>query len=147
MRVSALAALFWLGACASPGIDPEDLTQAQLNAIETRMVEANMEETFTAASHALFDAGYVIAMSDREGGLLTGTRSLDRSTERFFFGSSFKDRHYAVSMQVRKTGWKSCEVRIHTTINGEARVDKDSIDQIWVLMQRQVLMKGPPPRR
>ena len=49
-------------------------TQSQITAIETRMIEASLGETFIAASGALFYAGYTIAMSDREGGLITGTK-------------------------------------------------------------------------
>ena len=59
-------------------------TQAQLNAFETREVGADLDETFRAASNALFDAGYTISMSDREGGVLTGTRAIDRSKARFW---------------------------------------------------------------
>jgi hypothetical protein len=142
MRAPAVVSFLLFTACSSfPGIEPDDLTQSQVNAIETRVVEASMDETFTAASHALFDAGYQIAMSDRTGGLLTGTKIVKAGA--FQIPAVLR---YALSIQIRKTRSRNCEARIHTTVNGEARVDKEAIDQIWVLMQRQVLMKGPPPR-
>jgi len=141
MRASALVSLLVFATCSSfPGLDPEDLTQSQISAIETRVVEASLDETFTAASHALFDAGYQIAMSDRTGGILTGTKIVRAGA--FQVPAVLR---YALSIQIRKTRRRNCEARIHTTVNGEARVDKEAIDQIWVLMQRQVLMKAPPP--
>jgi hypothetical protein len=118
-------------------------SQAQLNAIETREVEANLDETFNAASGALFDAGYTISMSDRQAGLLTGTQAKDRSAERFWINAYTKDTQYAVSIQVREVTPKRCSVRMKTSRNGEPRVNKEAIDAIWVLMQRQVLMKEP----
>jgi hypothetical protein len=121
------------------------LSQAQLNAIETREVDASMGETYNAASGALFDAGYTIAMSDRQGGLLTGTKAHDRSDERFWVSPYIEDTKFALSIQIRETSPKACTVRIKTSINGAPKVDKKAIDELWVLMQRQVLMKEPLP--
>jgi hypothetical protein len=121
------------------------LSQAQLNAIETREVDASMNETYNAASGALFDAGYTIAMSDRQGGLLTGTKAHDRSADRFWVSPYIEDTKFAVSIQIRETGPKFCTIRIKTSINGEPKVDKKAIDELWLLMQRQVLMKEPLP--
>ena len=119
------------------------LSQAQLNAIETREVDASMNETYNAASGALFDAGYTIAMSDRQGGLLTGTKATDKSAARFWISPYIEDIKFAVSIQIRETTPKICTVRIKTSINGAPKVDKKAIDELWVLMQRQVLMKEP----
>jgi len=119
------------------------LTQAQLNALETREVDASMDETYNAASGALFDAGYTIAMSDRQGGLLTGTRVIDRSKARFWISPYIENTLLMISIQIRETSPESCTVRIKTSVNGAPKVDKKAIDQLWTLMQRQVLMKEP----
>jgi hypothetical protein len=123
--------------------ESNQLSQAQLNAIETREVDADMSETYNAASGALFDAGYTIAMSDRQGGLLTGTKAIDRSSDRFWISHSIEDTKFVVSMQIRETTPKVCTVRIKTSKNGVPEVDKKAIDELWILMQRQVLMKEP----
>jgi hypothetical protein len=44
---------------------------------------------------------------------------------------------------VRELTSKLSAVRVKTSYNGAPVVDKKVIDQIWVLMQRQVLMKEP----
>ena len=119
------------------------LSQAQLNALETREVDASMNETYNAASGSLFDAGYTIAMSDRQGGLLTGTRVIDKSKARFWISPYIEDIRLAISIQIREISPKSCTVRIKTSVNGSPKVDKNAIDQLWNLMQRQVLMKEP----
>jgi len=135
----SLSAMLLLNGCSSS----QHYSQAQLNAIETREVDAGINETYNAASGALFDAGYTIAMSDRQGGLLTGTRVCDRSKARFWISPYIEDTRFAISIQIRETTPKSCTVRIKTSVNGASKVDKNAIDQLWTLMQRQVLMKEP----
>ncbi len=124
-------------------MEQNKLSQAQLNAIETREVSASLDETFNAASGALFDAGYTISMSDRQGGLLTGTKAIDRSADRFWVSPYIEDTKFALSILIRETAPKNCTVRIKTSINGAPKIDKEAIDRMWVLMQRQVLMKEP----
>lgn len=120
-----------------------EYSQAQLNAIETREVDASFDETFNAASGSLFDAGYTISMSDRQAGLLTGTKAKDRSADRFWVSPSIQDIQYAASIYVKEIEPRRSSVRIKTSKNGESRVNKEAIDEIWILMQRQVLMKEP----
>ena len=120
------------------------LTQAQMNALENREVDASFKATFNAASNALFDAGYTVSMSDREGGLLSGTKSNNRRAERRWFGDqTIEDDHYTISIQVRETNESRCSVRVKTAVNGEPVTNKKAIDELWVLMQRQGLMKEP----
>ncbi|MFQ5845993.1 MAG: hypothetical protein ACE5JG_13500, partial [Planctomycetota bacterium] len=105
-----------LGACATPGTSPERFSQTQLNDIETREVEAGLDETFTAASHALFDAGYTIAMSDRQGGLLTGVRGVDRTWHRVLISKYIRDTAYAISIQIRAEAPRRCSVRVKLSV-------------------------------
>lgn len=129
--------------CTSDGINPNSLSQAQLNAIETREVDASVDETFSAASNALFDAGYTIAMSDRQGGLITGTASKDNSAQRMWVSPYIRDTHFTLSVQVRALSPTLSAVRVKTAVNGQPVIKKEAIDHFWTLMQRQVLMKTP----
>ena len=128
------------GGCGGGG---KQYTQAQLNAIETRDVEANLEATFNAATGALFDSGYTVAMSDRNAGLLTGTKGKDRTMDRIFWSPYIADDRFTVSISMRAIDNGRTAVRVKTSVNGEPKVNKKAIDQIWTLMQRQVLMKEP----
>ncbi len=129
-----------LAACASKPV----YTQAQLNAIETRSVDATFDETFNAATGALFDSGYIIAMSDREGGLITGTQTKQDTAWDAFWGTAPYHRALTISIQIRIDRPDRSLVRIKTQLNGQTVVDKSAIDEIWVLMQRQVMMSASP---
>ncbi len=59
-----------------------------------------------------------------------------------FWGTSLP-RDLDLSIQVRGSGPDESKVRIKMAVNGRATVDKQVIDEIWVLMQRQVLMSEP----
>ena len=130
--------------CFAPGKTPQRFTQAQLNAIETREVEAGLDRTFDAAVSALLDAGYTIVHSDKHAGILTGARMIDRTAQRVFISSSIRDAQYTLTLLIKGLGPKRSSARIKLAYNGEARVDKETIDRVWVLMQRQVLMNDPP---
>ncbi len=128
--------------CAGCAAQPR-YTQAQLNAIETREVDAAFDQTYKAAASALFDAGYTIAMSDQQAGLITGTKAKSRATQRFWISPYIKDVQYQLSIHVSELEPQRCTVRVKTAVNGQSRVEKKAIDQIWHLMQRQVLMNAP----
>ncbi len=139
LAIAAAAVALSAGGCAATPA----LTQSQLNAIETRVVEAAFDETFDAASGALFDAGYIIAMSDRTGGLLTGTQVIEASAWDQFWGASPYAKHLAISVKVWAESARQSLIRIKTQVNGRTKVDQVAINEIWVLMQRQVLMTAP----
>lgn len=133
-----------IAGCRTRGIAPSSLSQAQLNAIETRVIDADINEAFSAAVSALFDAGYIIAVSDREAGIITGSREINRQSERIWISPYTQDTRFAISVQLRQTNPARTSARVKLSINGEPRVDKETIDEIWNLMQRQVLMSAPP---
>lgn len=142
VRPALLIAVALLAGC-STGSNMSQYTQAQLNALTTRTVEADLDETFRAASNALFDAGYTIAMSDRQGGLITGQKAKDQSARRFWVDPNARDTVFVMSIQMREQSSEQTDVRVQTSKNGEPYVDDVGIRQLWVLMQRQVLMKEP----
>jgi len=131
-----------LGCVSAP--TASNFSQAQLTAIETREIEAGMSETYSAAASALFDAGYTIAMSDRDAGLLTGRKGKDNSAARAWISPDIRDTDFTISIQLRPITASSTAARVKTSVNGEPIVKKDAIDAFWNLMQRQVLMKAPP---
>lgn len=129
--------------CSSDS-SPSRFTQAQLNAIETREIEAGQDESFAAASGAMFDAGYTISMSDRNAGLLTGKRGTDNTAARMWVSPYIRDTDFTISVQIRPLGPQRTAARVKTSVNGEPVVKKEAIDSFWTLMQRQVIMKAPP---
>ena len=135
--------LFLCG-CASEG-NLNRPTQAQIVAITTREVDASHTETFKAAIDALFDAGYTIDESDREGGILTGFKKDDRSAERLWISPYIEDTVFRISVLVRERGPESTAVRLSMSRNGEPYFSEALVDEFWRLMRRQVMMHAPPP--
>ena len=131
----------WAAGCSGSNVNR--YTQAQLNAIETRVVDAGLDETFQAASNALFDAGYTISMSDRAGGIITGYQGKDNTAARIWVSPLIQDTRFIASIQMRSSGARTTDVRIKTSRNGEPYVNEKAINELWTLMQRQVLMKEP----
>ena len=120
-------------------------SQAQLTAMTTREVQASYGETYKSATDALFDAGYTIDVSDRDGGILTGVQGEDRTAARFWVSELITDTVFRVSVLLREQSSHSTTVRLSTSKNAEPYIDEEAIDQFWRLMERQVLMKAPPP--
>lgn len=134
-----LALTLLISGCASQ----KKYTQAQMNAIEVRIVDANFDETFNAATNALFDAGYIIGMSDKDAGLLTGSQVRTLGFWESFAAES-PYQSMVMTLQVIEESDTRCRVRVKLALNGVTTVNEKVVDQIWVLMQRQVLMSAPP---
>jgi hypothetical protein len=144
-----------------PGCQAEGLlTQTQMDALQVRLVEAPPDRAFAAASSALMDAGYRLKLSDSNVGIMTGEMRQDPS-----YGADvaavllaslggtpmmLQPKLHAVAIQVLPASNGRSQVRIRPFLNGWARActEKDSegravIEQLWTLMQRQLLMKEP----
>jgi hypothetical protein len=130
--------------CAT-GSNLNKYTQAQLTALTTREVNATFTEAYQAATDALFDAGYTIAESDRQGGILTGYQRDDRSSERFWISYAIQDTEFRISILLRERTPNLIAVRLSTSVNGEPYIKEKAIDEFWRLMNRQVLLQEPPP--
>ncbi|MCH7547768.1 MAG: hypothetical protein IID30_15325, partial [Planctomycetes bacterium] len=120
-------------------------SQAQLTALTTREVEATFNETYRAATEALFDSGYTIDESDREGSIITGIKGKDQTAARFWISTMIRDTQYRISVLLREITANRTSVRLSCSRNAEPYIVEKDIDQFWKLMQRQVIMKAPPP--
>ncbi len=126
--------------------------QAAMKLFETRTVNASLEEVFTAAAEALFDLGYVIKHSDKQSGILVGekqdSRKEDRAAMAFWFGfaaaAAVQPIVYNLTLLVKPVDDNTSKVRIKTSIDGEPAFCKETIDKVWVYIERQVLMESAP---
>lgn len=152
--ISAAAALAMLCGCATTGAGK--MSQAAIKNFETRTIDAPYEAVFAAATEALFDLGYIIQHSDKASGILTGEKRKTKSDFDIDFGIGTgryggigADREqrqtiYNVSLLIKPAGEKTTDVRIKTSVDGEAHLVKEAIDEIWLYIDRQVLMESPP---
>lgn len=129
----------------------EPIGQAALKNIETRTIDAGFDRVFTAATEALFDLGYNIKHSDNKSGIILGEKADARKGEKaamaLFWGAAgaltVNPIVYNVTLLVKAIDNTTTDVRINTTIDGESKLDKEAIDQIWLYIDRQVLMETP----
>jgi hypothetical protein len=138
------------------GCEAAPRTRVELDATQEREVEAAPDRAYSAASGAVMDAGYTMDVSDADGGLLSGHKLFEHSIALkvavaiMTRGSgTVPPDLLTVCIQVRDIGNGRSAVRAQTYLNGSAELDHKAIDDLWVLMQRQVLMKelpraGPP---
>lgn len=160
MKALILLPLLFVGALSGCETT-QPMTVTQLDALQVREVEANPDRAFAAASSALFDAGYQIHVSDADAGLLTAERREDPSVATnaamiilssiLTRGTGAQDKppdFHAVCIEVLPAGAERSDVRIRPYLNGQALSPKspgarDTVQELWTLMQRQVLMKEP----
>jgi hypothetical protein len=158
-RALLLAMLFagamLTGCAASP--KPVNLTATQMDALQVRQVDAATDRAFSAASSALIDAGYQILVSDADAGVLTAEFRQDPAvasnvativgTLVLTLGHAYYDlppTYHALCLQVLPDGAARSRVRIRSFVNAQGDYDPGKVEQIWTLMQRQVLMKELP---
>src|SRR5262245_9046796 len=118
-----------LGSCAAE----EKYSQTQMSALQSRTFDAPYEATYNACVAALFDSNYVIATSDKRGGLLTASRNA--------FDAWSGPTTNGVQIKLDAAGASRTDVGISTHMGGQAHVDKKTIEQLQTLIERRLLEK------
>ncbi len=139
------------GCAAKPPLSP-----TQMEALQTREVEAGADRAFAAATNAVLDAGYRLRMSDADAGILAAELRQDPAvaanvgvivaTALVTLGHAVADlppTYHELCVQVMPEGSGRSKVRIRSYLNASAAHEPEVVEQIWTLMQRQVLMKEP----
>lgn len=142
-----------LGGCATTSTG---LSKTQADAIQVRDIEASTDRAFSAATNAVLDAGFTVEVTDGEGGLLTAVRREDPSVAEhaailtistiLSLGQApmmAKSRLYGIGVQVLPRQGGLASVRIRPFGHDNLVEEQKEIQQLWTLMQRQVLIKEP----
>lgn len=146
----ALALLICLNGCGFL-LSNQPMNQAQIKNFETRSIDSSFDSVYSAATEALFDLGYVIRHSEKASGLIMGEKT---QTESVWVpaspgkpaGSVDKQRTYSLTLLIKKEDTKSTNVRIKTSVDGEPKFNKRLVDQVWVYVDRQVMMEAEMPK-
>ena len=126
--------------------------QAELKNFETREVDAPFEAVYEAGIEALLDLGYTIIHSDKESGILVGEKGQKRPDVWVWKDKKVERKEselpdlLQLTLLVKPIDKKTTKVRIKTAVNKERQLDKHAIDEMWVYIQRQVMMEEPPPK-
>lgn len=153
MLLTFCAAIFATSGCAFLNGEPQ-MSQAQIKQLESRTIDAPFKEVYDASIEALFDLGYTIVHTDKESGVIMGERS-SKSYRTVWVtladgNRSPSSEEYLQTKQltilVKPEGRKQCTVRIKSSRNKESSFDKKAINEVWLYIDRQVLMEGGPTK-
>jgi len=143
---------FTLAGCATTGTGR--MGQAALKAFETREIDAPFELVYAAAVEGLFDLGYTIAHSDKGSGVIVGEKRVEKqgagwmrfndSANKVVRPESDYYNTLQITLLIRSIDESSTKIRIKTAVNKEPKLDKEAIDEVWLYIERQVLMEGDP---
>lgn len=131
------------------------LTQSEIKALGTREMDCPFDEAYKAASNGLFSLGFTISHSDKESGILTGTRH-DPNTgakvaNTVLFGvlglALTKDRNEAVTFMLTPLEPNLTQLRMQIIINGKVVVDRTFMTAIWQQIEREAMLESRPSER
>ena len=138
----------WSSGCAQP-------TQAEIKMLETREMDCSYDEAYKAAANGLFSLGFTIAHSDKESGILTGTRH-DPNTggkvaAALMFGvlglAATKERDEAVTFMLTEFEPELTQLRMKVIVNGKPVFDRKLITAIWQRIEREAMLESRPSNR
>jgi hypothetical protein len=128
--------------------------QAAMTAFETRTIDAPFEQVYVAATEGLFDLGYTIRHTDKNSGVLVGEKKMEKPDAGWMrfsdaLGNIVRPESdyyntFQVTLFIQPAEEQTAKVRIKTAINEQPQLNKKAIDEIWLYIDRQVLMKGGP---
>lgn len=128
------------------------LTQAEIKALETREMDCSYDMAYRASSHGLFSLGFTISHSDKESGILTGTRH-DPNTgakvvNAILFGviglAATKARNEAVTFMLTPLEPELTQLRMKVIVNGRAAIDRKFMTRIWQQIEREAMLELRP---
>lgn len=129
------------------------MTQSEIKALETRELDLPYDEAYRAASNGLFSLGFTIGHSDKESGIISGTRNDPRTglkiTNTILFGviglAATSSRNEAVSFMVTALEPALTQLRIKVVVNGKAVLDRKLMTKIWQQIEREAMLDAKPP--
>jgi len=129
------------------------MTQAEIKALETRELDLPYDEAYRAASNGLFSLGFTIDHSDKESGIITGTRHDPRTglkiTNAILFGviglAATSSQNEAVSFMVTSLEASLTQLRMKVVVNGKAVLDRKLMTKIWQQIEREAMLDAKPP--
>lgn len=144
--------VIFLSGCITTGTPP--MTQAAIKAFETRTVDAPFEQVYSGAAEGLFDLGYTVVHTDKNTGILVGEKRMKKPGAEWMKISDDMNKvirsesdYYDIlqlTLFIQTVDSASTKVRIKTAVNKSPQLNKEAIDEVWLYIERQVLMESGP---
>lgn len=151
-----LAGLIFMvgGAGLRCALDDSVPTQSEIKNFETRDLDAPFDAVYAAATEAFFDLGYTMTHSDKTSGILVGEKRIEAQDISWWNADAEKQKTEAelydwlqMTILVRKDDKKTSKIRIKTAIDKAPKLDKKAINEVWLYIQRQVMMEEEPEKK
>jgi hypothetical protein len=147
------AILLGMVACGSTGC--AQMTQAEIKSLETREMDCSFDEAYKAAANGLFALGFTVSHSDKESGILTGTRQDPNTGAKVAAAVAFgiigllatQDRNEAVTFMLSPIEPKLTQLRMKVMVNGKALADREMMTRIWQQIEREAMLESRPSDR
>ena len=131
------------------------MTQSEIKALETREMDCAYDDAYRAAANGLFSLGFTVSHSDKESGILTGTRTDPNTGAKIAAALAFgviglaatKDRNEAVTFMLNKLDPELTQLRMKVIINGSPVVDRTFMTRIWQQIEREAMLEFRPPTK
>ncbi len=144
-----LVVLILYACAAGPGVGPGQLAT---RAIETRIIDADFDTAYRAASHAMFALGFTISHTEKESGILVG-RFTDPHKGRkvgyvLLFGvvGALIDTKETFDVTLflipRRDEENKTTLRIQMAIDGKPKLNNEVVSRIWIVTQRAAMLEA-----
>jgi len=134
--------------CAQP-------TQAEIKMLETREMRCTYDDAYKAAANGLFSLGFSVTHSDKDSGILTGTRTDPNTGNKVAAALAFgiigllatDDRNEAVTFMLSELEPELTQLRMKLLINGKSVIDRKLMTQVWQRIEREAMLDYTPERK
>lgn len=162
MRFYVLLTMLILGfvGCVTNSVSSQDPTQLGTRQLEVRTLEVPQNTAYNAAMQAFFSLGYSINHTDKDSGVITGSRTTGtqeaknaRKTKTAlgfvpYVGMASllmpnkEPTAHQVTMLLQPVNSNRTQIRFKMQANGEAVWDSVAIDKLWVTTQREAMLES-----
>ena len=130
-------------------------TQAEIKALETREMDCSFQEAYQASANGLFSLGFAVTHSDKDSGILTGTRHDPNTGGKIAAALAFgiiglaatQERNEAVTFMLSELEPKLTQLRIKVVVNGKPVFDRKLMTKIWQQIEREAMLESRPSDR
>lgn len=134
--------------CAQP-------TQAEIKMLETREMRCTYDDAYKAAANGLFSLGFSVTHSDKDSGILTGTRTDPNTGNKVAAALAFgiigllatDDRNEAVTFMLSELEPELTQLRMKLLINGKSVIDRKLMTQVWQRIEREAMLDYTPENK
>ena len=146
--------------CVTNSVSSQDPTQLGTRQIEVRTLDAPQNIAYNAAMQAFFSLGYSINHTDKDSGVITGSRTTgtkeakDSQKTKSILGfvpyvgmaswllPDKEPTAHQVTMLLQSVSPNRTQIRFKMQANGEAVWDSIAVDKLWVTTQREAMLES-----